>query len=251
METLRISRRARARVGRSREVLLGLLVILATGCPSDSGAPAADSGRGDQRVIKGGPVDLPFDDDEPLEQLSPEELREVCSAGVALVADAAGESICTIVGAFAALDSKGAQSCEAVRDSCLEALSDARGPCSELKPVACANTVREAEVCMNDTGKALSRLLPDVSCVTDRQEFAAACIELATNLQQLDEQRPESCKRLNSECPDFNLGLGEFELPGGLTADQFCKGQGQPVRPDASAPADGRADAGTADAGAS
>ena len=153
-------------------------------------------------------VELPFESTRKLAELSDDERRQVCTAGIdALRRSSLFASICALQGL---VDPE--TSCEDAQTTCVNRLLDADA-CDdgEVAEVQCDVTVGQAERCMNDTLQWAAELLPTITCGTSLSELQ----RLAKQLEGLEFSVPDSCKSLQQQCEALDLGFGSLGQIGG------------------------------------
>ncbi len=159
-------------------------------------------------------VDLPFDDDKEMNELTTSELKEVCTVGLEAFQDAYGEDICSLQGVMASVTSKG--SCEEVRDACMNETfnpANCETP-DETAPAECDVTVGELEACMNDTLGQIDDM-PSFSCSTTMEEL------MEIQQDELNFSPSSSCDVINERCPELQMGMtnsSDDEMEGGSTS---------------------------------
>lgn len=154
-------------------------------------------------------VDLPFDDNKAVKDLSEGDLRELCKAGLEGLREGYGSTLCSLMGLIQDLSGQG--SCEDARKACLNETFDTSS-CDEgeTNTLDCDITVGEIEACMNDVLQLAQDLLPDITCSTDLQDLQDINVD---DLEDLD--TPASCKKIEDNCEELDLGFDGLSLDDG------------------------------------
>lgn len=159
-------------------------------------------GCGDSKTT----VDLPFASNEPISELTSDEMKEVCDQTVEALRHTVGTSVCSFTGILVAVASK--TSCADARAECIENMFD-RSTCAEeaMGTVNCDAQVKELESCLNDLIKNWDALIPNVSCSTRLADIDEVVFG---ELDQLE--FPQSCVDLTAECVGIDLDFLRRQL---------------------------------------
>ena len=160
----------------------------------------------------GSSVDLPFEKDKAVKDLSADERQQLCKAGLEGLRDAYGAELCSLMGLVS--DLAGEESCESARESCLDETFDTSScEAGEAQPVNCDVTIGEVEACMNDMLALADDLMPEISCsssLSDLQDIDVGDFD--------DLEAPGSCKAIDEQCEDLDLGMGNLGNAGDETS---------------------------------
>ncbi len=175
-----------------------------------SGTGGKSSGTGGSSSGSGGSnFDTGLDGSKNLNDLTPDEVEQLCEASEETVGELLDqERFCQVMGVTSAFsaesDLEGA--CQAARDACLAEPPEEESECTA--PQDCDVTVAELEACVNDALPVYSSVFGSVPACEglSEQTFLAWALGLVAF------QQPESCAVVEERCPDVLPTVPELSL---------------------------------------